>query len=243
MDTMGTTYDLNILVPMAGAGKRFRDAGYDVPKFMIDVVGQPMIARVIANMPKGRFIFLVQREHLEKFPVETLLEEYAPGSAIIPVDGLTEGAACTCLLARDLIDSDRPLLIANCDQLMGWDPDHFIGTVGSDDGAILTFTSNSPKNSYVNVCDGFVTEVAEKDVISDIATCGVYYYRKGKYFVEGALEMISKGIRTNGEFYVAPAYNEILDWARVSIYWVDAHHPIGTPEDLTVYLEEVHGRL
>ena len=107
---------MNIIVPMAGAGSRFEKAGYTFPKPLIEVKGQPMIAKVVENLNlQGKYIFLVQKAHYEKYDLENLLNLIAPGCEIVQIDGLTEGAACTVLKARDLIDNDQPLLISNSD--------------------------------------------------------------------------------------------------------------------------------
>lgn len=233
-----------LLIPMAGAGSRFQKAGYKDPKFMINVAGKPMIQHVIDNMPKAdKTVFLVQQEHLDNFQVQETLEKCVNNPIIVPVNGLTEGAACTCLLAKDFIDVDDELIIANCDQLMDWALDDFMSFVRSKnaEGGILTFTSTSEKNSYVRLnSDGYVCEVAEKLAISDIATCGVYYWSRGSQFVVSAEQMILKNIKTNNEFYVCPVYNEMLD-KKIVIFPVNTHFPIGTPEDLKYYLENHHG--
>ncbi len=113
---------LNIVIPMAGRGHRFVDAGYALPKPLIPIHGAPMIRLVIANLaPKSphRFHFLVLREHVERYDLGARLREWAPGAEIVVVDRVTDGAACTVLLAREFIDNDAPLMIANCDQYIG----------------------------------------------------------------------------------------------------------------------------
>jgi NDP-sugar pyrophosphorylase family protein len=112
---------MNIIVPMAGAGSRFEKAGYTFPKPLIEVKGQPMIAKVVENLNlQGRYIFLVQKTHYDKYDLKNLLNLIAPGCEIVQIEGLTEGAACTVLKARDLIDNDTPLIISNSDQFIKW---------------------------------------------------------------------------------------------------------------------------
>lgn len=232
---------MNIVIPMAGRGRRFEEAGYTFPKPLIDVDGKPMIQLVVESLGlRGRHIFLVQREHLARYAVADMLERIAPDCVVVPVDGVTEGAACTVLLARDLIDSDAPLVIANSDQIIEWD--ERMRTFGlhdpwHPDGAILTFTSTHPKWSYARLNeDGWVTEVAEKRPISDLATCGVYWFRHGHDFVAGADRMIAANRRVNGEFYVAPVFNELIAVGkRILTMQVKAMHGLGTPEDLEAY--------
>ena len=173
----------NVVIPMAGEGSRFSKVGYTFPKPLIDVKGKPMIQAVVENLainPKtSRFIFIVRRSHYEVYHLSYLLNLIAPGCEIVITDGLTEGAACSVLLAEKYIDNDTPLIIANSDQLVeGWNSSLFMYTMENSqiDGGILTFKSTHPKFSYAKIGeDGFVTEVAEKKPISDLATVGIYY--------------------------------------------------------------------
>lgn len=229
---------MKVLIPMAGLGHRFAEYS-DLPKPLIDVNGQPMISRVLDNLDlPGQHIFIVRTEHLTI--LEPLLKQHRPTSIIITVDKVTDGAACTCLLAKEYIDNDQHLVIANCDQLMNWDSELFLNAIHMTDvdGYILTFKSDSPKHSYAKINrHGYVTRVAEKEVISNIATCGVYHWSKGSYMVEACEQMISKNIRCKGEFYLCPSYNEMIDKGLiVKTFPVIRQHPIGTPEDLEEYL-------
>jgi dTDP-glucose pyrophosphorylase len=171
---------LNVLVPMAGAGSRFAQQGYTFPKPLIEVNGKPMIQVVVENLNiEAHYIFIVQQEHYEKYNLKYLLNLIAPGCDIVQVNGITEGAACSTLLAKDYIDNDSPLLIANSDQYVEWNSNECMYAFSADsiDGGILTFESSHPKWSYVKLGhDGFVNEVAEKQVISNHATVGVYYW-------------------------------------------------------------------
>ena len=239
---------IQIVVPLAGEGSRFIERGYTLPKPLIDVAGRPMIASVVENLrPRTahKFVFVCRNEHLEQFPLEELLEAVSPGCRIVPVRSKTEGAACTVLLAADELATDRELIIANCDQMVELALDRFILDARSKslDGSILTFPASDPKWSYAKPNrDGFVTEVAEKRVISPHATVGVYYFRKTGLFFDGACSMIEKDIRVNGEFYVCPIYNEVIQsGARVGIYQIEQAqmHGIGTPDDLNAYLEHL----
>jgi dTDP-glucose pyrophosphorylase len=238
---------LNVLIPMAGLGSRFATAGYVDPKPLIDVIGAPMIQRVVENLgfsSHARYIFIVQREHYEKYNLEVVLGEVAPGCSVVQIDGLTEGAAVTSLFAADLIDCDVPLVIANSDQVVlgGWNGTRFIrdASLTGQDGSIVCFKAEdrNPKWSYANVGYGNkVWEVAEKRAISDWATVGIYWWRKGSDYVKYAKQMIDRGVRTNGEFYIAPVFNEALeDGLDVRSYVVDEMWGIGTPEDLEKYL-------
>ena len=234
---------MNVLIPMAGAGTRFEKAGYTFPKPLIDVKGKPMIQLVVDSLNiNANFIFIVQKEHYEKYALQHTLNLIAPNCQIVQVDGMTEGAACTTLLAKTLIDNDSPLLIANSDQYLEWDSNQFMYSMIADDidGGILTFPSTHPKWSYARIAhNGLVDRVEEKIPISAHATVGVYYFKKGSDYVKAASQMIEKDIRTNGEFYVCPSYNEaILNHKKIKIFEIseDKMWGLGTPEDLNAFL-------
>jgi HAD superfamily hydrolase (TIGR01509 family) len=233
---------MNILIPMAGAGSRFQQAGYTFPKPLIDVEGKPMIQVVVENLNiEANYIYVVQKSHREKFNLDTMLNLITPGCRIVETEGITEGAACTALLAKDLIDSDSPLFFANSDQFVEWDSNEFMYKMNETDcdGGIVTFRSAHPKWSFVKIDEkGLATEVAEKNPISDIATVGFYYWKKGSDFVKYAESMIEKEIRVNNEFYVCPVFNEaISDDKQIRIFDVDKMWGLGTPEDLKHFLE------
>ena len=231
---------MNILIPMAGQGKRFLGAGYRTPKPFIDVWGKPMIQRVIENLEfPCQHTFVVRREHHFYVWIIHNAVGRQPPPLFVFVEEDTEGAACTALLAEKYIDNDEQLLIANSDQLFGWNKWQFLREIsGGVDGAILTFQSNLPKFSYSLIGkDGRIKRVAEKEPISSHATVGVYYWRRGSDYVKYAKQMIEKDIRTDGEFFVCPVYNEaIADGARIIPLEVDWMQCLGTPEDLEEFL-------
>jgi dTDP-glucose pyrophosphorylase len=234
--------EFNILIPMAGAGSRFSLAGYTFPKPLIEVNNKPMIQVVIENLNiKANFIYIVQKEHYEKYNLKYLLNLITPNCEIVQVDGVTEGAACTTLLAKEYINNNKHLLIANSDQFVEWDSNSFYYSMTNDnlDGGMLTFKATHPKWSFVKLNEnGYITEIAEKKPISDIATVGVYYWNKGSDYVKYAEQMIEKNIRVNNEFYVAPVYNEaISDGFKFKPYNIEKMWGLGTPEDLKNYLE------
>ena len=232
---------LNILIPMAGRGSRFADKGYVFPKPLVEIKGKPMIQLVIENLNiDANYIFIVQKEHVEKYNIKQMLEILKPGCAVIELDEVTEGAAVTTLLAKEFIDNDSPLLLANSDQYIEWDSSEIMyNFLNSDiDGGILTFDSTHPKWSYAKVDESnFVTQVAEKNPISNYATVGIYFWKKGSDYVKYAEEMIHKDIRVNGEFYVCPVFNEAInDAKKIKIKNIDEMWGIGTPEDLDNFL-------
>jgi HAD superfamily hydrolase (TIGR01509 family) len=238
---------MNILIPMAGAGSRFEKAGYTFPKPLIDVRGKPMIQWVVDNLNiEANYIFIVQKNHFEKYNLKETINNFCPNNQIVQIEGITEGAACTTLLAKKYIDNEEPLIIANSDQFVEWNNEDFIyaSTTGDLDGNILTFKSTHPKWSYVKINEiRCVTEVAEKRPISDIATVGIYYWRKGSDYIKYAEQMIHNNIRVNNEFYICPVFNEaIKDGKKIKTFNVEKMWGLGTPEDLEYFLKnyEVH---
>jgi HAD superfamily hydrolase (TIGR01509 family) len=233
---------LNILIPMAGAGSRFEQAGYTFPKPLIEVKNKPMIQVVIENLNlEANYIYVVQKIHREKYNLDTLLNLLTPGCKIVETDGLTEGAACTALLAKEYINNNAPLFFANSDQFVEWDSNEFMYKMQETnaDGGIVTFKATHPKWSFAKINEnGLVTEVAEKNPISDNATVGYYYWKHGSDFIKYAEQMIKKNIRVNDEFYVCPVFNQAIeDTKEIRTFNVNKMWGLGTPEDLNYYLE------
>ena len=239
---------LNILIPMAGAGSRFEKAGYTFPKPLIDVNGKPMIQVVVDNINiDANYIFVVRAEHRIKYNLDALLNLIAPNCKIVQVDSITEGAACTTLLAKEFINNDNPLLMANSDQFVEWDSNEFMYKMieQKSDAGILSFESTHPKWSFAKIDEnGYVTQVAEKNPISNIATVGVYYWAKGSDYVKYAEQMIEKNIRVNNEFYVCPVFNEaIADNKKIKTFNIKKMWGLGTPEDLNIFLNKNEGNI
>lgn len=235
--------DTVVVIPMAGAGSRFEKAGYTFPKPLIEVRGKPMIQVVVENLNiDAEFVYIVQRSHYEKYNLGYLLNLITPGCKIVQVDGLTEGAACTTLLAKEYMTQDKHLVLANSDQYVDWDSHDFFYKVLNKkcDAAIATFKATHPKWSFAKLGeDGYVNEVAEKKPISDLATVGIYYWNKASDYVKYAEQMISKNVRVNNEFYVCPVFNEAIQGgSKIITYDVQKMWGIGTPEDLDVFLKE-----
>lgn len=235
---------LNIIIPMAGRGSRFAKAGYELPKPLINVNGKPMIEVVTRNItPKQehRFVYICQQEHLERYGLAETLQKIAPGCVAVTVDHITEGAACTVLLAEEYIDNDDPMMIANSDQFVDTDINDYLMALGNNDGLIMTMPANDPKWSFIQYNEsGYVTMVREKEVISDEATVGIYNYAKGSDFVKYARQMIRKNIRVNNEFYVAPVYNEMIEDGKKVVFKNvgEKMHGLGTPDDLERFLKK-----
>jgi HAD superfamily hydrolase (TIGR01509 family) len=233
---------LNVLIPMAGAGSRFAQQGYTFPKPLIEVNGKPMIQVVVENLNiEAHYIFIVQEEHYIKYNLKYLLNLIAPGCDIVQINGITEGAACSTLLAKEFINNDAPLVMANSDQYVEWNSNECMYAFTADeiDGGIVTFEASHPKWSYAKLgADGFVSEVAEKKPISNEATVGIYYWKHGKDYVKYAEDMINKNIRVNNEFYVCPVFNQAIeDGKKIKVKRVNKMWGIGTPEDLDHFLK------
>ena len=237
---------INIVIPMAGRGSRFTKAGYLLPKPLLPVHGRSMIEVVIENLRPSmphRFIFICQKEHLDQFDLAATLRAAGPNIEIIPIDHLTEGAACTVLMAEQFIDNDDALMIANCDQYVSVSMDAYFTKMveGAFDGFIMTMSANDPKWSFIALdCEGKVINVVEKKVVSDEATVGIYNYRRGRDFVLAAREMISSKDRTNNEFYVAPVYNYMIrQGLRIGYMNIGSDragmYGLGVPEDLEYF--------
>lgn len=236
---------LNIVIPMAGRGSRFAKEGYAMPKPLIDVHGKPMIEVVTNNIrPKceHKFIYLCLQEHLEKYNLENRLKEMSPNCIVVPVNQVTEGAACTVLLAEKYIDNEDMLMMANSDQYVDIDINEYIQAMDDSDGLIMTMYADDPKWSFIKYDERkYVTMVREKEVISNEATVGIYNFKRGSDFVQYAYQMIDKNIRVNNEFYVAPVYNEMIeDGKKVKFYNIgrenDGMYGLGIPSDLEKFV-------
>ena len=190
-----------------------------------------------------KFIYLCLQEHLEKYNLENRLKEMSPNCIVVPVNQVTEGAACTVLLAEKYIDNEDMLMMANSDQYVDIDINEYIQAMDDSDGLIMTMYADDPKWSFIKYDERkYVTMVREKEVISNEATVGIYNFKRGSDFVQYAYRMIDKNIRVNNEFYVAPVYNEMIeDGKKVKFYNIgrenDGMYGLGIPSDLEKFLK------
>ena len=246
----GEFWMINVVIPMAGAGTRFAQAGFGRPKPLIDVLGKPMIQWVIENLElkqEHRFLFICQKDHQEMYSLDSQLKSLKPNSTIIGINGLTQGAASTVLMAADIINNKEPLVIANSDQYVEFSFNNFMNSFQESgmDGSILSMTSDDPKWSYIRFNqEKLVVEVREKEVISNEATVGIYAFRHGKDFVDAAKSMIRENLKVNGEFYVAPVYNQLISQGKRIIFeniGTDSKqmNGLGTPEDLSLFIRKI----
>jgi dTDP-glucose pyrophosphorylase len=237
---------LNIVIPMAGRGSRFADAGYCLPKPLIPVRGVPMIRLVINNLRPQRqhkFIFLCLQDHIDEFNIDLLLKKWSPDCVVVPVYHVTEGAACTVLLAKNLFNNENPLMIANSDQWVSLNINDYLISMDKKnvDGWIMTMTANDPKWSYIQFDEHVkIGSVVEKKVVSSEATVGIYNYKRGKDFVDAAEQMIEEGLKVKGEYYVAPAYNQMIKKKQDIGFFnigdeANGMYGLGIPDDLKLF--------
>lgn len=231
---------IDVIIPMAGLGSRFPKSQY-LPKPLIDVHGTPMIIRAIESLDiKGRYFFIIRKDEYSDI-IKRVIRNIKEDAEFVEIIETTQGPACSALLFKDKINVDHELIIANCDQIMEWNSDLFFHNVRLYDGAVVTYYSDTDKNSYAKLDKkGNVMEIREKEVISNISLNGIHYWKKGSYFIDSAEEMIACDDRAlNGEFYIAPTYNYMIKLGlKVGIYHIpnEQHHAVGVPVDLEKFL-------
>ncbi len=231
---------VNVVIPMAGEGSRFPKDQY-LPKPLIDVNGKPMIVRAIESLDiDGQYFFIIRKNEYTNI-VKDIISKVVPGSVFVEITETTEGPACSVLLFKDLINNESELITANCDQIMEWNSSLFFHNVRLYDGAVVTYYSDTDKNSYVKLdSKGRAVQFAEKEVISNISLNGIHYWKQGKFFVNSAEAMIAADDRApNGEFYIAPTYNYMIKQGMtVGIHHIpnEQHHAVGVPVDLERFI-------
>ena len=236
---------LNIVIPMAGKGQRFINAGYTIPKTLLEIGGELIIKHIIKTMetPNSQFIFILRQDHCDEHHLDKKLLEIKPDAKIVKISELTEGAICTVLLAKEYINDDNPVIIKDCDQIINWDPSHFLDFVKRNkaEGAVVTIHTDRPNYSFSKLdSKGRVIQTAEKSVISNYGHTGIYYFAKGSDLVKYGERMIAKNIRVNNEFYTAPVYNEFIQDGKLILHYPVAEmFQLGTPEELNENKEGV----
>lgn len=232
---------INVVIPMAGLGTRFPQDQY-LPKPLIDVNGKPMIVRAIESLDiDGQYYFIIRQNEYTPI-IKDIISKVVDNPFFVEITETTEGPACSVLLLKNLINNESELITANCDQIMEWNSKLFFHNVRLYDGAVVTYYSDTDKNSYVKLDrKGRAVQFAEKEVISNISLNGIHYWNQGKFFVESAEAMIEANDRApNGEFYIAPSYNYMIQSGKtVGIYHIpnEQHHAVGVPVDLEKFLK------
>lgn len=231
-------FSRNILISMAGKGKRFKEAGYIKSKPLIDIMGKPMIERAVESLGiSGNYIFFTQKSD----DLQDFLQMLVPGCRVIEIDYITEGPVSTYLLAKEFINNDHPLIITNCDQILEWNANSFLEFAEKTDGCVVTYNTNTDQNSYIEIdSQGNGVRLKEKEVISNHSLNGVHYWKCGKYFVESAEELIKRNIRVNNEFYVSMSFNIMIEKGyKIKNYSLEPnqHFSVGIPLHLQQYLD------
>lgn len=237
----------NVVIPIAGAGSRYAQAGYELPKPLVDIKGVPATQRVVwGSGVGGKLIYIVQADHNKKYGLSELLPTFSPEleTLVLEVDQVTEGPAASVLVAKDYINNDDLLVIYDSQGIIWWEPNNFLIDAGegrSLDGSIATFSSSENKGWFANTDEKtLVTEVVESNSESDQGCAGVYYWRSGSDFVAYAEAMILENDKTNGEFQIAPVYNRAInDGKTVGVYPVTRFIPLGDPKDLESNLDSI----
>jgi len=230
---------MNIVIPAAGKGSRFANAGYSVPKPLISIDNSTMLVRAIDSLNiKGQYYILIQRDKFSDTIIDSI-SSVIPDAVILTIDYYTAGAAESVLLFKKFINTDEELFVANCDQIMNWNSRDALSYLRNFDAGIVTVNSIDTKHSFVEIDEiGLAKRLAEKDPISNNALTGLHYWKKGCYFVSSAESMIRKKQYTKNEFYVAPTYNELIDQGKqIGVYSINQNQIdfVGTPEDLEIY--------
>ena len=233
--------NINVVLPIAGLGKRFVDGGYETPKPLIQIGDKTILEKSLESLEFSNcnLIFVVRQEHVEQFQIDKfILEKFGKNCEVIIIDYLTEGALCTCLLAEQYINKPEPLIIFTPDCY--FEPMFFPDSVSEElDGMVVVFESESPAHSYVRLDgDGLVTAAAEKEVISEYAVGGLYFWKSGERFVNLSKQMIAANDRVKNEFYICPVFNYLIEeGGKVGIDKNTKHVILGTPKDLEQHIE------
>jgi NDP-sugar pyrophosphorylase family protein len=239
---------MNIVIPMAGLGSRFAEAGFSIPKPLIPVNGEAMISKAVKSLNlQGQYHFILSENNYTKQIIE-VLESIVKLPNFLVIDYVTNGPASSVHLVDKHINNSEELVVANCDQIMTWNSKAFLHNAKLYDGCLVTYHSDTIKNSYARLNNqGLVTEVREKQVISNVSLNGIHYWKQGRYFCDSYEAMVFNNDRApNGEFYVGPSYNYMIkDNKTVGIYHIpnEQHHPVGVPDDLETYLKYENSKL
>ena len=240
---------LHIVMPMAGEGSRFANAGWTTPKPLIELNGEPLFKHAISSVAAEgivlKYSFIVRYEHIEKYGIDAGIKAFLPAANIFSVMKTTRGAVETCLIAESAIADDDAVIVMDCD--LEFRSKKFIEIIketlaqpmeDANGGALVSFESNEPRYSYAALGeDGFVTRTAEKEVISNHALCGAYFFSTGKRFKQIAHQLLDEPKFKKPEYYVSLLYNYLLaDGEKVCLASMEEYYSYGTPEELKRYM-------
>ncbi len=241
---------MNIVFPMVGLGKRFFDAGYSTPKPLITVKNKTLIEHAVESFKiEGNYIFIIRKSTFSESLKETL-RKIKPQCNILETEFLTEGSVNSILLSKELINNDEELITTNCDQRTDWNYEKFLENCRKPeiDGCVATYPYNNiiinqkSPYSFIEVDNNNIAiRLEEKNAISNLALCGIHYWRRGKDFITSSEKMIKNNDKINNEFYVSKTYNYLINEGKKITY-----HPLkkeeftclGTPQDLEVFKYE-----
>lgn len=231
---------------MAGEGSRFRNAGWATPKPLIELKGKPLFVRAIESVKVDgapmKYSFIVRQEHIDDYAIDKGIHEILPDAMVYSVEKTTRGAVETCLIAEEGIADDDAVVVMDCDLEFRSEAykriiEDCLKDKNATGGALVSFESDLPKYSYAEVdCKGNVTRTAEKEVISNHALCGAYFFASGKEFKEVAQKLLDAPME-KPEFYVSLLYNYLLsNGDTVKLAPMEEYHSYGTPEELKQYM-------
>ena len=233
----------NVIIPMAGAGSRFKASGYALPKPFIEFNGKMMIEHVLASFStiQAHIILVLQEKFLEeqKEQLSKLRQHYEIDFVTVPK--LTMGAAITALAAHKKINPNLDIIFADSDNIFQpKDVDSFLTDIRKRNlaGAMLTFSSDKPCFSYAKVdSEGRLIETKEKEVISNHAIAGMYYFKTLEEFKDAVIDMVIEADLSKGEFYMSNVFNHLKKFnPRIGVYDIEHFDCVGTPEQLAEYL-------
>ena len=240
---------LHIIMPMAGEGSRFLKEGWTTPKPLIELKGQPLFKRAIGSVNidgvQMKYSFIVRQEHIEKYGIDKGIKSFLPEANVFSVLKTTRGAVETCLIAETAIDDEDGVIVMDCD--LEFRSEEFISIIQDilsrdinecQGGALVSFESDQPRYSYAAIDDeGYVTRTAEKEVISNHALCGAYFFGSGRKFKQIAHKLLDEPEFKKPEYYVSLLYNYLLaEGEKVYLAPMEEYYSYGTPEELKRYL-------
>ncbi len=227
----------NLIMPMGGAGTRFLNNGFECPKPLIDLQGKPFFKwacdSVYGHVDIGSLTFVVLKEHIERFEIDTKILSYYPEAKIVVLPQVLNGAVLTAIEGAKTIENDGPVIFCDCD-LMFICPNLYFFYNAPEyeaDGSLLTFKSDLDRYSYVRLGDdGYAAETAEKKVISDKAITGAYGFKNAKTFLDAAEKYM--GRCEYAEYFMSGIYNILIEEKKkIKVFTVDDTINFGTPEE------------
>ncbi len=243
--------DIQLIIPMSGIGKRFTESGYDIPKYLIEIDGKPVIEHVVNLFPGVDDVtFVCNCLHVGKYNLEKILRKIKPNCKINVVSNYDrKGPVDSILRIADYIDPDKEVIVSYCDYGTDWDFDKFLNDTRSKnvDGAIACYKGFHPhilgsdNYAFCKEKDNFLIEIKEKEPFTDnkmneYASNGTYYFKNGYILKDYFKELVDRDINTKGEYYVSMVYNLLVNYGlKVSIYEINKMLQWGTPYDLEIY--------